>query len=174
MLAVAAAPAWAHVTVAPAEAPAGAEQRYALTVPGEKPVPTTGVEVQLPAELRVISVPPPPGWGVTTQAGRDGRILGATWSGGAVAAGESIELVVVARNPDAAATLAWRVIQTYRDGSEVHWNGPPGGEFPAATSRVVTRGTGAGVLAALAVFIVVAVLAGVVLALRRRRVTPPP
>ena len=38
MLQETAVPAWAHVSVTPAEAPAGAEQRYAITVPGEKPV----------------------------------------------------------------------------------------------------------------------------------------
>ena len=163
-----AAPAWAHVSVTPAEAPAGVEQRYAIAVPGEKPISTTRVEVQLPAELRGLSVEARPGWSATTQTGGDGRILGATWSGGTIASGEAVEFAIVARNPDGAASLAWKVIQTYQDGSEVHWNGPPSGELPAATSRVLAAGGGPHASALAAVAIVIIAIVAVALARARR------
>jgi uncharacterized protein YcnI len=165
-----AAPAWGHVTVTPDEAPAGAEQRYANTVPGEKPVPTTRIEIELPRELRVISVEAPAGWSATAQSAADGRIVGASWSGGTIAEGQAVHFDVVARNPDDGAVLRWNVIQTYRDGSEVHWNGPPGGQFPAATSRVVAGSPWlqARTVAVLLV-IAVAIVGGAVLWRRRRR-----
>ena len=44
--------AFAHVTVAPKEAPIGATQRYCIRVPSEKSVPTIGLEVEFPARPR--------------------------------------------------------------------------------------------------------------------------
>jgi len=172
-LTLVAAPAWAHVTVTPDRAPARAEQRYAITVPGEKPVPTTRVEIEFPHELRVRSVEAPSGWSTMAQSAADGRIVGASWSGGTIADGQAVAFEVVAQNPDGSAVLRWNVIQTYRDGSEVHWNGPPGGEFPAATSRVVAHGwwRHARAGAALAV-IAVAIAAATLFGRRRRRAVP--
>jgi uncharacterized protein YcnI len=161
--------------VAPVEAPARAEQRYAISIQGEKTVPTTRVEIQFPRELRVLSVDAPPGWSAAPQSGRDGRILAATWSGGTIGSGTAAHFDVLARNPDGGAVLRWTVIQTYGDGSEVHWNGPPSGEFPAATSRVVAAGLGlGGRLLAVLVVVSCLVLGGAIVRRRRRRVAPPP
>jgi uncharacterized protein YcnI len=168
-------PAWAHVTVAPAEAPARAEQRYAISVQGEKPVPTTRVEIEFPRELHVRSVEAPPGWTAASQSGHDGRIVAATWTGGTIASAETVHFDVLARNPDVGVVLRWTVIQTYGDGSEVHWNGPTGGEFPAATSRVVASGLGlSGRLLAVLVVVSCLVLGGAIVRRRRRRVAAPP
>jgi len=125
-----------HVAVSPAESPAGIVERYRLAVPGEKPVPTTRVEVQFPAALRVSAVQALAGWRTTTQQDRDGHLVGALWEGGQLPSGHFLELGIVAANPAVPADLTWKVIQTYQDGSEVHWVGPPGAEFPAAVTRV--------------------------------------
>lgn len=137
-------PAWPHVTVTPAQSAPAATQRYCVRVPGEKPVPTTRVEVQFPGGLQVTGVEAPQAWAATTQKDRDGRIVGAIWEGGRIVQKEYLEFGVLARNPDTAATLAWKAIQTYRDGSEVHWIGPPRAQFPAAVTAVSTGGTGPG------------------------------
>jgi hypothetical protein len=123
----------------------------------------------------VLSVEAPPGWSAATHGGSDGRIVGATWSGGTLAPGHAIELSLVARNPDVSVSLAWRVIQTYRDGSEVHWNGPSNAEFPAATTRVSARGAWGRASAVALLVVVIAVLMAVALARRgRARGTAPP
>ncbi len=162
------APAWAHVSVSPAQAPVGAVQRYAVTVPSEKKIPTTRVEIDFPAELHVTDVDAPAGWTATRQMGQGGRLVGAVWAGGAIPPEQSADFGVVARNPDSGATLGWKVIQTYQDGSEVHWTGPPTAEFPVAVT-VVRRSIGAGLVTAVAMVIVLVGGAVAVLIRRARR-----
>ena len=162
------APVGAHVAVAPAEARAGVAQRYVVTVPSEKTMPTTRVEIDFPAELRVTDVDAPTGWTATRQTGKGGRLVGAVWSGGSIPPEQSADFGIVARNPDSPATLRWKVIQTYRDGSEVHWTGPLTAEFPAAVT-VVRRSIGAGLVTIVATVILVVGGAVIVLVRRARR-----
>jgi uncharacterized protein YcnI len=126
----------AHVEVVPADSPAGAMQRYGIRVPTEKPIPTVRVEVEFPSGLRVLDIEASPGWQVTLQTESGGRPIGATWDGSSIPAGQFAEFGLRAQNPDGEAQLRWSVIQTYADGSEVQWIGPPDAEFPAATTRV--------------------------------------
>jgi uncharacterized protein YcnI len=126
----------AHVTVVPAEAPAGAVQRYCIRVPSEKSVPTVALEVQFPDNLEVTAIEAPPGWRGTAHNGRSGRIVSASWEGGSISPKRYLEFGVLARNPAAPTTLSWKAIQTYQDKSEVHWIGPPRAQFPAALTRV--------------------------------------
>jgi len=158
-------PAGAHVSVSPAQGPAGVIQRYAVTVPSEKKIPTTRVEIDFPAELHVTDVDAPAGWTATRQMGKGGRLVGAGWAGGAIPPEQSADFGVMARNPDSGTTLGWKVIQTYQDGSEVHWTGPPTAEFPAAVS-VVRRSIGAGLVTAVA--LVILLVGGAMVVLIRR------
>ena len=137
-MAAAAVNAWGHITVSPAEAPAGALQRYCIRVPSEKSIPTTAVEVQFPAALEVTQAEAPAGWRVESVKDRQGRLVSATWRGASIAPHQFAEFGVVARNPAARSELSWKAIQTYEDGSEVHWIGPPRAQFPAAITRVRT------------------------------------
>ena len=58
-----AAPALAHVTVQPPEAPTGSFFAFAVRVPNERPdASTTKVEVQFPETVTNVSVQPHPGW----------------------------------------------------------------------------------------------------------------
>lgn len=127
---------WAHVTVAPREAPSGAMQRYCIRVPSEKSVPTIGLEAEFPVNLEVSAIEVPTGWHGTTRKDRQGRIVSASWEGGSISPGQSLEFGVVARNPETSTTLMWKAIQKYRDASEVHWIGPPQAQFPAAITHV--------------------------------------
>jgi uncharacterized protein YcnI len=126
----------AHVTVAPAEAPAGIVQRYCIRVPSEKSIPTVGLEVQFPDNLEVTAIEVPPGWRGTAHKDHSGRIVSASWGGGNILPKQYLEFGVLARNPAEQTTLAWKAIQTYQDASEVHWIGPPRAQFPAALTRV--------------------------------------
>ena len=59
---VAAGVAWAHVVVHPNEAPAGSYQKFDLSVPTEKDIPTMQVQVEVPEGFTVTGVKPVPGW----------------------------------------------------------------------------------------------------------------
>ena len=128
--------AWAHVTVAPGEAPSGTVQRYCIRVPSEKSVPTIGLEAEFPAQLEVSAVEAPAGWRGTARKDRQGRIVSASFEGGSIAPRHSLEFGVVARNPETPAALIWKAIQKYQDASEVHWIGSPQAQFPAAMTHV--------------------------------------
>lgn len=116
-------------------------QRYCIRVPSEKSIPTMRLELQFPEALEVTAIEPPPGWRAHAQKDRAGRISGALWEGGEIAPRHSLHFGVLARNPDREMTLRWKAIQTYQDGSEVHWVGPARAQFPAAVTRIPARGT---------------------------------
>jgi uncharacterized protein YcnI len=105
-------------------------------VPSEKLIATTGVEVQLPESIEVTQLESPVGWHATAQKDRRGRTASALWQGGSIPPRQFMEFGVVARNPAAEVELAWKAIQTYADGSEVHWIGPSRAQFPAAVTSV--------------------------------------
>jgi uncharacterized protein YcnI len=131
--------AWGHVTVSPKETPSGAEQRYCIRVPSEKPLPTVSLEVEFPVNLAVSEVEAPPGWRAAARKDRQGRIVSGSWDGGAIPPRQVLEFGVVAHNPETSMTLTWKAIQKYQDGSEVHWIGPSRAQFPAATTNVQQR-----------------------------------
>lgn len=128
--------AWAHVTVTPKEASPGATQRYCIRVPSEKSIPTIGLEVEFPANLEVSAVETPLGWKGTTRKDRQGRIVSASWDGGSIPPRQALEFGVIANNPERPATLMWKAIQKYNDGSEIHWIGSSQAQFPAAVTQV--------------------------------------
>jgi uncharacterized protein YcnI len=132
--------AWAHIEVVPAESDAAATVRYGIRVPTEKPIPTVRVEVQFPADLRVLDFEAAAGWRLTAQTDGAGRPVDAVWDGGTIGPNEYAEFGLRAQNPYREAELRWTVIQTYQDGSEAQWSGPATGEFPAPTTRVRSRG----------------------------------
>ncbi|MCA1644832.1 MAG: DUF1775 domain-containing protein [Chloroflexi bacterium] len=129
----------AHVEVVPAESGAGETQRYGIRVPSEKPVATIRVEVQFPSTVRVLDFENSAGWQLTFQTDAAGRPVDALWTDGSIAPNQFAEFGLRVRNPDSEADLQWTVIQTYQDGTEVQWVGPPAAEFPAATSRIRRR-----------------------------------
>ncbi len=130
----------AHVSVAPVESPPGVEERYAIRVPGEKPIPTVRVEVQFPPGATVNAVEAVAGWTVSVQREGSGRVVSAAWDGGMIPSGQYVEFGVLARNPDSPRDLRWQAIQTYQDGSEVQWIGSPDSQFPATVTHVRTSG----------------------------------
>jgi uncharacterized protein YcnI len=166
-------PVLAHVTVSPVEAPPGAFQRYTLVVPGEKSLATTRLEVEFPQGLRVRETEALTGWRTTVRKDAKGDIVSAVWEGGSIPSGQFAEFGAIARNPDAEAELSWKAIQTYQDGSEVQWNGPPSAQFPAAVTMVrapaASSGPGERVLSWTA--LILALLALVVAGFAWRRAT---
>lgn len=120
-----AAPAAAHVDVLPQRAADGQAQEFEIRVPAEGDVATTGVRADFPAEVAAFSLrEPPPGWRAQPRLGTDGRLVGATWSGGRIEPGRHQSFGVMA-TPLRTGTAVWPVVQTLADGAAVRWTGTP-------------------------------------------------
>ena len=123
----------AHVTVAPRESQAGAEQRYTIRVPTEGQVATTSVELEVPANMTIIEVVL--GDGYTFETRREGsRIVAITWKR-EIPPRQTAEFVFVARNPKSE-QVAWRARQRFADGTSADWIGVEGDRRPAAVTRL--------------------------------------
>ncbi len=129
--------AWAHIVVSPEEAPADKYQKFAVSVPTEKDIPTTKIRVEVPEGFTATGVQPVPGW--QHEFERDQGVINAiTWSDGKMGPEEFQEFALQARTPKDTGEYAWKAYQTYEDGSVVEWTGPPDAEEPASVVRVVT------------------------------------
>jgi periplasmic copper chaperone A len=137
------APAAAHVTIQPAEAPIGSFSRFVVRVPTERDdASTVKVEVRFPP-LAFVSFQPKEGWKRTvTMRTLDEplEVFGdevtevidtVTWSGGNIGPGEFDEFGFSALTPEGEESLAFPSIQTYSSGEVVRWIGPTDSEEPA-------------------------------------------
>jgi uncharacterized protein YcnI len=134
-LALSASPAFAHVEIEPARAPAGSEAKLTLEVPNERPsAATRRIDVRLPGGVSSVQGRRLHGWKLATRAGR----ATLTAPSGRELRGEErarFGLVIgLPRRPGA--TLVFKVLQTYDDGQVVRWIGPPGTSEPAARLRL--------------------------------------
>lgn len=136
LAAAAATPLAAHVVVFPSDdvtrTPACAFSKFIVRVPTEKPIPTTGVRVLIPAGVTVIGVQPKSGGWQAAFEERKGRIVAIDWTGGRIAPREFDEFAFLAAGPHQAATVSWDALQTYADGSVVRWTGQRGSDTPHA------------------------------------------
>jgi periplasmic copper chaperone A len=162
VLAVAAPPAGAHVTLEPAEARQGRFEYLRVRVPNEADdldtvrdgASTTQLELSLPADepLRVVQVQPTPGWEYrleTTELDepieREGDepvtevVSKITWSGGAIAPTEFATFeIVLGPLPEDVDMLMFPAVQVYDSGEEVAWTeADHDAEFPAPSLRLV-------------------------------------
>ena len=160
-----AAPAFPHAEMTPAVALSKRLQLFTLAVPTEKENATTSkVELTPPSGFAIDSFVPAPGWTRKVQesgSGEQTQIHAVTWSGGSVPSEEDAVFQFLA-SPDAAQTYAFRVRQTYSDGSVVDWTGPESSDSPSPTIEAKSSlggGTSTLAIVALAVAIVAAVLA---------------
>ena len=128
---------WAHVVLHPDEAPAGSYQKFDVSVPTEKDIPTTSVQVEVPEGFTVTGVKPVPGWQSAFE--KDGGVVKSiTWSGGQINPEEFQEFSFQARTPVETGEYSWRAFQTYKDGSVVEWSGEPDSEEPASVVEIVS------------------------------------
>lgn len=116
----AAAPAWAHVEIEPAEAIAGATETLTFSVAFEGAA-TTGLVVQLPEGATVAEVPPKDGW--TSSLDEVERTV--SWSGGSVGTDDTFAVVV--QLPATPGVVLFPAIQLTTDG-EVAWISEEEGE----------------------------------------------
>lgn len=104
-----------------AESKAGASETYRLQVPVEKDMATTQVRLVVPAGLKVTRFLVTPGFLRTVKTDAAGMITEVTWRG-RIAPMEFGRFDFAATNPADAGTLAWKVYQTYADGTVVSWD----------------------------------------------------
>jgi len=144
----------AHVEIAPDEAQAGFEGRFAIQVPNEEADATTvKVVVKFPEEVPVASFQPVEGWTRTVKTVKlatpitddDGnqvseRIDTVTWEGGEIKPGEFQEFGMSFALPEDAGTLVFPATQTYSNGDVVRWIGPEDSDEPAPRLTVEAAG----------------------------------
>jgi len=129
----------AHATVRTetglAESTVSASETYRLNVPTEKDVATTLVRLLIPAGVAVTRFQVMPGFTRTVKTNADGLVTEVLWRG-RIAPMEYARFFFQARNPDQAATLSWKVYQTYADGSVVAWDDTDPANTPASKTTV--------------------------------------
>ena len=160
-----AASAFAHAEVSPAVALVKSGQLFTLAVPTEKEnAATTRIELTPPSGFAIDSFVPSPGWTrnvKSTGSGEETQIERVTWSGGSVPSEEDAVFQFLA-SADSAKTYAFKVRQTYSDGSVVDWSGPESSDTPAPQVEVKSSLGGGGSNTLAIVALVVGVVALVV------------
>jgi uncharacterized protein YcnI len=137
----------AHARVSPPVSLTGKLQLYSLAVPTEKDrVTTTKVVLSVPAGFSIDSFVAAPGWHRSEQqsgSGQNAVVTQVTWTGGRTPTGEDSLFQFLAQ-PASSTTYAFKVQQTYSDGSIVNWTGPESGESPAPTIQAQSSLGGGG------------------------------
>jgi uncharacterized protein YcnI len=146
-----AAPAWAHVTISPTSAPKGSDAVLAFTVPDESDsASTVKIAIFFPTDHPIAEalVEPIAGWtakvvmvhvakAIQTDDGSvNEAVQSVTWTGGHVVPGDFQQFKVSVGLPDDAASLEFKALQTYSDGTLVSWiedtvTGQPEPDHPA-------------------------------------------
>ena len=121
LLSVAAAHATVKTDTGLSESKAGGYETYRLQVPVEKDMATTQVRLVVPAGLKIGTFMPVAGFVRTVRADAKGVISEVSWTG-SIAPQEFQRFLFSAANLADAGTLAWKVDQTYADGTVVAWD----------------------------------------------------
>jgi uncharacterized protein YcnI len=130
-----AAPAAAHVQVRPAQAAPADAVLWTLLVPSEQESGTLQVELAVPKDVLPFSYEDAPGWARRLRMNADGSVRSIVWRGRTRADGLAT-FRFLASTPQRTGTIAWKAIQTYRDGVRVRWIGSPASERPASITSV--------------------------------------
>lgn len=129
----------AHATVRTetglTESKAGVSETYRLNVPTEKEIPTTAVRLVVLAGVTITRFQVLPGFTRSVVKNADGLITEVTWRG-RVAPQEYARFFFQARNPAQPGEVAWKVYQTYADGSVVAWDDTNPEQTPASKTTV--------------------------------------
>src|SRR5215510_5852109 len=97
----------AHTTISPRQSIAGAMEKYTVRVPAEGRMMAKGAEVEVPEGVTVANFATPAGWTYEVKR-QDGRIVAIRWRMD-IKSGEFAEFSFVARNPQNASQLIWKL-----------------------------------------------------------------
>jgi uncharacterized protein YcnI len=110
-------------------------QRYTLTVPNERGVPTVAVRLEVPDGIGLFLVDRSKDWRTQIEK-RNGQIVAVTFGDSTIPPDYYETFQFIAKNPVQEGTIVWNVEQTYQDGEVVSWTGPPGSDTPAARTEI--------------------------------------
>jgi len=144
----------ARVTIVPGEVPGGGTETLAVRVGSQKPgVPTTGLELEFPADVPLDAARPAPVDGWTADVEADRTVRSVSWSGGRISPGMFEQFLLTLSPLPERGRLAFTAVQTYADGSVERWeaaiDGPAvtiGGREPAAAQAQPVPTPGPGVV----------------------------
>jgi uncharacterized protein YcnI len=125
----------AHVQIEPAQVAPGDAATFTILVPNERDTPTMKVAVKIPNGLIPFAFEENHGWVRSEERAANGALDSVTWTG-SLPAGSFVRFSFLASTPDAEGTLTFPTVQTYADGQEVAWIGPPDADEPAPTIEV--------------------------------------
>jgi uncharacterized protein YcnI len=125
----------AHIQVKPTTAAPGDPVQFEVLVPNEGDESTVRVSLQIPKDVLPFSFNDPPGWQRKLEKNDDGSIAVVRWSGRLESDGFA-EFAFLASTPEREGPISWKAVQTYEDGRDVRWIGPPESDEPAAVTLV--------------------------------------
>ena len=125
----------AHIRIYPNESTYGAREKYTMRVPNEKQVACIRIEGEFPPEVNVYDFEFKPGWKIDFKKDEKGKIVGAVWTG-KMAPYEFVEFGMLGLNPKEGASLVWKFVQYYDDGSKEEFTGPVGSRLPSPVTTL--------------------------------------
>lgn len=123
----------AHVSVQPRESAPGETITYTVRVPTEGTVVTTGIELEIPDAIAVVSVDGPADAYEVKKTGD--RIVSISWKT-EILPKQAKTFTFVAKNPAGVSEISWKAHQKFADGTVTDWVEPAGSKRPAARTNV--------------------------------------
>ena len=127
--------AYTHIRIYPTESTFGAREKYTMRVPNEKKVACIRIEGEFPPEVNVYDFEFKAGWKIDFKKDDKGKIVGAVWTG-TMAPYEFVEFGMLGLNPKEGASLVWKLVQYYDDGSKEEFTGPVGSRLPSPVTTL--------------------------------------
>lgn len=124
----------AHVTLQPRDSAPGDNVTYTMRVPTEGTVPTTGIELEIPDGVTVVSIDGPSDGYEVKKAGD--RIVSIAWKTD-IQPKQFKTFTFVAKNPESSSEISWKAHQKFADGTTSDWIEPAGSKRPAPRTNVV-------------------------------------
>ncbi|HCH34015.1 MAG: hypothetical protein UY35_C0010G0011 [Candidatus Saccharibacteria bacterium GW2011_GWC2_48_9] len=118
-------PAYAHVTVKPAQVATSSYSTFTVSVPNEKSIPTVEVKLDIPPGVTGVTPTAKAEWDIAVEKegrGDNTRVTSVTWSDGEIANDLRDEFTFGAKTPDQDGEIQWKAYQTYADGTTVAWD----------------------------------------------------
>jgi MYXO-CTERM domain-containing protein len=129
--AVLAAPAAAHVTISPTSSRPADLQQYRVLVPNEESdKDTTGIDVQLPADVDAALAQTEAGWRAQVVR-KDGQPRLIRYRGGRIPPDGYFAFHIIVRNPVKTGTVTFKTLQHYTGGEVVRWIGSADSDQPS-------------------------------------------
>ena len=124
----------AHTTISPRQSIAGAMEKYTVRVPAEGQLMAKGAELEVPEGVTVANFATPAGWTYDVKR-QDGRVVAIHWRMD-IKPGEFAEFSFVARNPQKAGELIWKLREFFADGTVTDYTNGPDGLYSGAIVKL--------------------------------------